>query len=140
MLEKEEIYKTYFHGPAYQVLERVEVLPDKAIGLMVHGLPANSSPDDVASLMAPRLIEFCFQTAGMWEMVARDVLALPEAIGTVTAYRQPAEAEGRRLYAVVTPVSDGEAFDARVIDEAGNVYVDMRGYRTVKLPSGMTLK
>ena len=65
---------------------------------------------------------------------------LPAGGGRFGPRRQPTEAEGRRLYAVVTPVSDGDAFDAQVIDEAGNVYVDMRGYRTVKLPSGMTLK
>jgi hypothetical protein len=42
------------------------------------------------------------------------------------------EAQGR-LYAVVT-TNDGEAFDAQVIDDAGNLFVELKDYRTVALP------
>jgi hypothetical protein len=89
--------------------------------------------------MAPRLIELCFQTAGLWEMATKGVMALPLAIGSVTTYSQPEAAEGGRLYALATPVDDGAAFDAQVVDEAGNVYVDLKGYRTVQLPGSVTL-
>jgi hypothetical protein len=36
-------------------------------------------------------------------------------------------------------VDGGTAFDAQVLDEAGNVYVDLHGYRTVRLPGNVTL-
>ncbi|HEX9369547.1 MAG TPA: SDR family NAD(P)-dependent oxidoreductase, partial [Roseiflexaceae bacterium] len=139
VVEKAAIYPPYFHGPAYQVLDRVLLKDGQAVGVMADNLPPNTSPDAVESLMAPRLIELCFQTAGIWEMTAKGVMALPLAIGSVTTYRQPETAAGARLFALVTAVDDGASFDARVIDEAGNVYINMRGYRTVQLPGGVTL-
>ncbi|NDJ59880.1 MAG: SDR family NAD(P)-dependent oxidoreductase, partial [Chloroflexi bacterium] len=135
----DKIYELYFHGPAYQVLERAEVNGAHAVGLMAEHLPANSDPEDVASLLAPRLIELCFQTAGIWEMRTKGRMALPLAIGSVTAYRQPEDAAGQRLYAVITSVNDGESFDAQVVDSEGRVFVTMTGYRTVALPGQVSL-
>ncbi len=134
-----DIYRVYFHGPAYQVLEGASVEDGMAIGLMASNLPPNTSPAEAASLMAPRLIELCFQTAGIWEMKTRDVMALPLSIQSVTVYRQPEEAAGRRLYALVQAQDDGLQFNAEVIDEQGAVYVVMTGYRTVQLPGSVTL-
>ncbi len=134
----EAIYSIYFHGPAYQVLERAGVDGDTAIGLMTANLPPNTDPANAASVMAPRLIELCFQTAGVWDIKTTGTMALPLGLASVTAYRQPEEATGR-LYALVTAVNGGEAYDARVVDEHGNVYIDLKGYRTVDLPGSVTL-
>ncbi len=135
----EQIYKVYFHGPAYQVLERAGVEGDRALGLTAADLPPNTAPAEAAALMAPRLIELCFQTAGIWEMKTKQAMALPLAIESVTAYRQPEAAQGQRLYAVVTAIDGGQAFDAQVVDASGGVYVALRGYRTVTLPGQVTL-
>jgi hypothetical protein len=135
----EDIYRIYFHGPAYKVLERVQVNGDWAIGLMPASLPPNTMPEQAASLMAPRLIEACFQTAGVWAIRTKGVMALPTAIESVKVYRQPHEANGVRLFAIVQPLDGGGQFDARVVDEAGNVYVELAGYRTVQLPGRVTL-
>jgi hypothetical protein len=35
---------------------------------------------------------------------------------------------------------DGEAFDARVVDEKGLVYAEVVGYRTVALPEKRALR
>jgi hypothetical protein len=134
-----DIYRIYFHGPAYQVLERVQVEGDRAVGLMTANLPANASPADTASLMAPRLIELCFQTAGIWEIRTKGALALPMAIEAVTTYRQPEAANGGRLYALVQTLEGGARFNAQVVDESGQVYVDLTGYRTVQLPGSVSL-
>jgi hypothetical protein len=134
----EDIYKIYFHGPAYQVLERVQVAGSQAIGLLTENLPANTSPANAPELIAPRLIEFCFQTAGVWEIHTKHQMALPLAIGRVTAYRQEAAATGR-LYAIVEAVDDGAAFNAQVVDESGSVFVALNGYRTVTLPGEVSL-
>jgi NAD(P)-dependent dehydrogenase (short-subunit alcohol dehydrogenase family) len=139
VIEKPDIYRVYFHGPAYQVLERAQVEGDRAVGLMAEGLPPNTAPEGVESLMAPRLIELCFQTAGIWDMATKGVLALPLAIGSITTYRQPEAATGRRLYALVTAMDDGAAFDAQVVDDVGDVYIDLHGYRTVQLPGSVEL-
>ena len=133
-----DIYKIYFHGPAYQVLDEVGMADGVVVGRMTHLLPPNTAPDTAETVMAPRLIEFCFQTAGIWEMATTGVMALPMAIGRVTTHRQPEQANGQRLYARVTPVDGGKSFDAIVADESGNVYVEMRGYQTVRMPGSVS--
>ena len=135
----EDVYRIYFHGPAYQVLERVDVRGDQAIGLLAARLPSNTNPAEAASIMAPRLIELCFQTAGVWDIKTNGTMALPLGLSSVTAYRQPAEANGNRLYAVVTALDGGDAYHAQVVDDSGAVYVDLKGYRTVDLPGIVTL-
>ncbi|MCE7959769.1 MAG: SDR family NAD(P)-dependent oxidoreductase, partial [Acidobacteria bacterium ACB2] len=138
-VERDTVYRIYFHGPAYQVLEAVRVDGGTSVGLMADALPPNAQPPSSASLVAPRLLELCFQAAGLWEVWAMERMALPMAARSVTAYRQPEEAQGRRLYALVSAVGNGASFDARVVDEAGNVYLDLTGYRTVALPGRVTL-
>jgi NAD(P)-dependent dehydrogenase (short-subunit alcohol dehydrogenase family) len=143
VVDKSSIYRVYFHGPAYQVLDYALLDGERVIGVMAENLLPNSAPSEGAeiapALMAPRLIELCFQTAGVYEMATAGVMALPLAIGSVTTYRQPEQAGGARLYALVTPVDGGAAFDAQVLDDAGNVYVDLHGYRTVQLPGSVNL-
>ncbi|WP_374689513.1 polyketide synthase dehydratase domain-containing protein, partial [Promineifilum sp.] len=133
------IYRIYFHGPAYQVLERADVQGNTAVGLMAAGLPANTNPGEPASVMAPRLIELCFQTAGVWDIKTNGTMALPLGIESVTTYRQPEAANGQRLYALVEAVDGGDAYHALVVDESGAVYVDLKGYRTVDLPGEVSL-
>ena len=129
-----DIYKVYFHGPAYQVLESVKTDAHSAVGLIADNLPPSVEPGDTASVMAPRLIEACFQTAGVWDIAVNGRMALPLAVGSVNTYRQMEEADGERLYAVVQVVEDGEAFNAQIVDARGNVYVTLNDYRTVALP------
>ncbi len=138
-ISADAIYRVYFHGPAYQVLERAAVEGQTAIGLMADALPPNTNPADTASMLAPRLIELCFQTAGVWDIQTTGTMALPLGIGAVTAFRQPEEAAGRRLYARVDVIDGGETYNAQVVDEAGNVYVELKGYRTVDLPGSVSL-
>jgi hypothetical protein len=132
-IHADAIYDIYFHGPAYRVLESARVEGNRAIGLLAEHLPPNISPAGAAELLAPRLVELCFQTAGVWQIQAHNTLALPLAIGSVTVYRQEHEADGR-LYAIVETDSDGDEFNAEVVDESGKVYVSLTGYRTVALP------
>jgi len=133
-IDKSRIYRVYFHGPAYQVIEGVRLGDGRAISVMAHLLPADVAPPSADLLMAPRLIELCFQTAGVLEMAKADVLGLPTAFRSVAVYRQPHEAEGRRLFAVVARYDTAGEFDAQVVDERGHVYVDVSGYRTIAFP------
>ncbi|HUM71879.1 MAG TPA: polyketide synthase dehydratase domain-containing protein, partial [Chloroflexota bacterium] len=134
------IYNIYFHGPAYRVLESVTADGNRAIGLLAENLPPNMSPANAPELMAPRLIELCFQTAGVWQIRQQQTMALPRAIGTVSVYRQEREvANGRRLYALVEAVNGGAEFNAQVVDTEGAVYLTLTGYQTVSLPGQVTL-
>ncbi|MCA9928732.1 MAG: polyketide synthase dehydratase domain-containing protein, partial [Anaerolineales bacterium] len=72
--------------------------------------------------------------AALWTQEVKTAMGFPLGIGSVTAYRQPTEAAGSRLYALLQTTDDGETFDAQVVDEAGNVFVDLKGYRTISRP------
>jgi len=131
----EDVYRVYFHGPAYRVLERA--WPSEApIGLLSNDLPPNHRPDGLPLVAAPRLIELCFQTAGMWELCALGRFALPTEVGRVRLLADPATAEGR-IRALVHPSEDGARFDAWVEDDAGTVILSLEGYRTVELPGAL---
>jgi hypothetical protein len=137
IIEAADIYRLYFHGPAYQVLERVWWDGSRIVGLMAKNLPNNHQPAELPTLMAPRLIELCFQTAGVWEMGVQSRMGLPQHIDRVSLLRSPDLAEGARLYAVVTPNQAQGSFDGEVVDLAGNRYVQLRGYRTVAVPNNI---
>ena len=136
---RDAIYEVYFHGPAYQVIERAAVEDDGVVALMAAGLPPNAKPANAGTVVAPRLVELCFQAAGLWLLARKGTMALPTSIERATAYRQEDEATGR-LYATVKVRGDGEAFDARVVDEKGVVFAEVQGYRTVALPERRTLR
>ncbi|WP_129670555.1 type I polyketide synthase [Candidatus Chloroploca sp. Khr17] len=134
VIERSEIYKVYFHGPAYQVLEKVMLSDEMAIGMLAGDLPPDSTPINAEHLVDPRLLELCFQTAGVWEIVQTEAMALPSSLDTLEVYRHLEEAGDAQIYAIVTPVENGTSFDARVVDDLGNVYLDLHGYRTARLP------
>jgi hypothetical protein len=136
-LAREDLYQVFFHGPAYQVLQEAYVSAEGAVGVMAADLPPDTAPADAPLLMAPRLIELCFQTAGAWELQTTGRLALPRSLGTVSAYPQPAAGPKSRLLALVQTRDHGQSFDAWVLDEAGNVYVQLEAYRTLPLPRGL---
>jgi hypothetical protein len=133
VVSQDRIYQTYFHGPAYQVLEEVHLEDHRAVGRMATELPPDTAPETRKSVMYPRLIELCFQTAGLWEMETNHRLGLPQALDGAIVYEQP-DRNGHPLYALVTARDDGSAFDAQVVDEQGQVYVALEGCRTVGLP------
>ena len=39
-----EIYKSFFHGPAYQVIDRARVSDHECVALMAHNLGPNTEP------------------------------------------------------------------------------------------------
>jgi len=136
IVEAADIYRLYFHGPAYQVVGQAWRDKDQIIGQMAEGLPDNHHPDELTTLMAPRLIELCFQTAGLWEMAVQGRMGLPRHVHRVSSVRALDAADGK-VFAVVTPDPDQGSFNAEVVDAAGNRYVHLSGYRTVALPNSV---
>jgi hypothetical protein len=131
-----ELYSIYFHGPAYRVLDDVEVYDHQAIGRLAAGLPPDTQPEGAAGLMAPRLVELALQTAGAWEIKNKNRLALPAAIGSVAVYPHtidPSNGGSKNLAALVQVEEDGGSFQAQVVDEDGTVVVRITDYRTVPL-------
>ena len=136
IVDSSAIYCLYFHGPAYQVVERAWWDGERMVGLMARGLPPNNLPSEPPTIMGPRLIELCFQTAGLWEMGNQGRMGLPLHIDRISSLLPLPETEDTRLYAVVT--SDGRGgFDAEIVDAKGSRYLQISGYRTVAVPSAV---
>jgi NAD(P)-dependent dehydrogenase (short-subunit alcohol dehydrogenase family) len=132
IVDAARIYRIYFHGPAYQVIDHAWRDGDQIIGQMAQGLPSNHQPSEQPTLAAPRLIELCFQTAGLWEIGNHNRMGLPLHVEQVSWSRAPELASGP-LFAVVTPDEKHGSFDAEVVDADGNRYVRLIGYKTVAL-------
>ena len=131
VIEAAGIYRVYFHGPAYRVVERAWWDGHTMIGKFAAGLPEHHHPADRPLAIAPRLIELCFQTAGLCEMAIERRMGLPLHLDRVQFYRSPEFAESP-LFAVVTPRAGAAIFDADIVDEPGNRYIHLSGYRTVQ--------
>jgi hypothetical protein len=131
-IQSADIYRVYFHGPAYQVLKQAWCNESRAVGEFASGLPDHHQPGELPLAMAPRLIELCFQTAGLWEMTVKHCMGLPRHVDCVWLSGTPEKVSGP-LYAVVTPDPAAECFEADVVDAAGKCYVHVSGYRTVTL-------
>jgi acyl transferase domain-containing protein/NAD(P)-dependent dehydrogenase (short-subunit alcohol dehydrogenase family)/acyl carrier protein len=130
----ENIYQIYFHGPAYQVVERAWAQNGEALGLMPESLPLDHAPAELTTITSPRLLELCFQTAGLWELGRTGRLGLPATIDRVSWLKRPGSTD-QRLCAIVRQGDDEGSFDARVVDQTGAVHVVLEGYRTIDLPT-----
>jgi NAD(P)-dependent dehydrogenase (short-subunit alcohol dehydrogenase family) len=130
----DEIYGVYFHGPAFQVLERAWRDGGQAVGLLAEGLPVGHVPAERPEAVSPRLIELFFQTAGIWEIGRHGRFGLPQHVDRIVAHEALGSPRGR-VQAVVEPGDAG--FDGWVLDEAGTVLLEVHGYRTVELPGGV---
>ncbi len=136
VIEAADIYRLYFHGPAYQVIEKAWWDGARLIGLMATNLPPNHHPAELSTVVLPRLIELCFQTAGIWELGVQGRMGLPQYVHQILFYRRPAPADGR-LYAILTPGHAQRGFDIDVADAKGNCVLRLTGYQTVALPNAV---
>ena len=102
------------------------------VGQMSCTLGSNHHPPERATIAAPRWIELCFQTAGLWQLRSQGEMGLPQHVDWVRIWAV-SEKIDRDIYAIVTPQGDG-SFDAEIVDASGAVYLQMSGYRTVPFP------
>ncbi|MEJ2185994.1 MAG: SDR family NAD(P)-dependent oxidoreductase [Gemmatimonadota bacterium] len=131
----DDIYRLYFHGPAYQVLDQAWQVNDVVVGRLAGALPPNHVPPERPTLAGPRLVELCFQTAGLRELAADARMGLPYHIDRLELLRGP-EAEGDGLVALARTADEG-AFDVDLADGDGNLCLSLRGYRTMALPDAV---
>jgi NAD(P)-dependent dehydrogenase (short-subunit alcohol dehydrogenase family) len=134
------VYRVYFHGPAYRVLEHAERQNGVVVGRLARDLPKDHEPAAQPTELEPRLIELCFQTAGVWELGTTGRMALPTHVDRVRIY--PSADEAGPLWAVVRrrPTASPEdvlTLDAEVVDRHGRVRLVLEGYRTIALPGAV---
>ncbi|MEM9514499.1 MAG: SDR family NAD(P)-dependent oxidoreductase, partial [Actinomycetota bacterium] len=133
----DDIYRIYFHGPAYQVLDEAWIAGGQMCGEWNDDVPAATDPADARVVTAPRWLELCFQTAGVWEIGTNGEMALPNHIDRVAF--GPSESASDDAIAVVDPAAgdDDAGHHAIVVDANGTVLVRMTGYRTIRLPGAL---
>jgi acyl transferase domain-containing protein/NAD(P)-dependent dehydrogenase (short-subunit alcohol dehydrogenase family)/acyl carrier protein len=132
-----EIYQLYFHGPAYQVIEKAWWNGTRMVGVMASSLPSNHHPAELVTLATPRLIELCFQTAGIWEMGLDSRMGLPLHIDQLTISPKTMEFSAGPRYAVVVRKPGETGFDAEIVDAGGNVSIRVSGYHTIPVPDAI---
>jgi hypothetical protein len=127
------VYRVFFHGPAYQVIDSAWRIGERVVGLFAGSLPANHTPPELPAVVSPRLIELCFQTGSLTGLAFQSRLGLPHALSEIRFISAPEISPNAIFYSIVEPRSDG-AYDAKVVDGQGEVYLILRGYRTMDLP------
>jgi acyl transferase domain-containing protein/NAD(P)-dependent dehydrogenase (short-subunit alcohol dehydrogenase family)/acyl carrier protein len=128
-----EIYKVYFHGPAYQVIESAWRAGGNIVAAFAKNLPVNHEPPDLPVSASPRYVELCFQTASLAGLALQSRLGLPYAFRQLTVVSAPEKESNAPYYAIVVSNQDG-TYDAKVVDGKGKVYLILSGYRTMDLP------
>ncbi len=132
VVDSDAIYGIFFHGPAYRVLDAEWRDAERAVGRLAPNLPPNHEPPDQPTRTSPRLVELCFQTAGVLELGTTGRMALPTHVDRVES--SPGATDTGPRWAVVTPRPGDSKIDAVVIDDTGTVLVRLEGYEKVDLP------
>ena len=143
----EDIYRIYFHGPAYQVLEQAWANDGQMVGRFASGLPPAFHPESRSLATAPRLLELAFQTAGMWEIGTTRHAEPASRIGQVvfatgaasedpiTAWCTPATGKRRRRWSTM-PV--GRLSSSRAIGPSRSLALDDELVAPVRRACGAT--
>jgi len=129
----DQIYKIFFHGPAYQVIDGAWKNGDQIIGQFAQNLPPNHDPAELPVLASPRFLEMCFQSASLKGLVFQSQLGLPDSFREFRILAAPDKDPNAILFAVVTSDTDN-GYDVKIVDGKGNVYLVLQGYRTMNLP------
>jgi Polyketide synthase dehydratase len=129
VLPQDAIYKVYFHGPAYQVLARAWRDGATTIGELTGDLPPSHGGGSLVA--APRLVELCFQTAGVAQLAVDGTLGLPSKVRRLEVV---SGADETTACWVRTTTRESGAVEAVVVDGDGRVLVRLSGYETVALP------
>ena len=120
-----EIYRRFFHGPAFQVLRGAEAVTRDGLAASAR---VEHSYIAEGLMTSPLALEAAFQAAGLHAMVAQDVLALPASVDTVWMAREVRDGEDLTLTAQLR--EDG-AYDVDVNGEDGRL-MSVRGFRMIE--------
>lgn len=136
---REDVYRAYFHGASFRVVERTEVATDRKalVGTLAQPLPSMFRKHGTKALTAPRLLELCFQTAGLMEIGSTKKLGLPSSIDEVLIHAGADDSAVRFAEVGVARENGSLRFEGLVRDAEGKVLMEVKGYRTSALPSTM---
>jgi NAD(P)-dependent dehydrogenase (short-subunit alcohol dehydrogenase family)/phosphopantetheinyl transferase len=124
-LLRRDVYRRFFHGPAFQVLEGTDRI---AVSGLVARARVVHAPIAEGLAGTPLVVEAAFQAAGLHRMVVAGVLALPSAVERVVPVRRALDGEPLRLWAV----RRGDRYDVDVLGADGPVLI-VRGFHMADL-------
>ena len=124
-ISRGEIYRRFFHGPAFQVLRGADAVTRDGLAASAR---VEHSYIAEGLMTSPLALEAAFQAAGLHAMVAQDVLALPASVDTVWMAREVRDGEDLTLTA---QLRDDGAYDVDVNGEDGRL-MSVRGFRMVE--------
>ena len=128
-ISREQIYKTYFHGPSFQVLEGIcKISPEKV--LAVYKKPSELLWKKSVKLLAhPMLIEAAFQACGYRDMHIAKRMTLPDKIGEITAADSENIPEKLFVLSVFKETKGNKTvYDSYVFDKKGKLYIRLKDY------------
>ncbi|RLB55854.1 MAG: hypothetical protein DRI34_09985, partial [Deltaproteobacteria bacterium] len=136
---REDIYRLYFHGPSFQVLDGAGMAADdgELYGWMKPGTEQPLMSRHGATCSNPMYTELAFQAAGLLEARNHQRLGLPAGVRRLVIHRDgQAGGNGGRVAARVLPLGENGSTSYRVavVDDQGRVLVELDGYRTARLP------
>ncbi|OGR65481.1 MAG: hypothetical protein A2X31_11815 [Elusimicrobia bacterium GWB2_63_22] len=132
------IYKTYFHGPSFQVLDGI-ISVDKTSVLAVFKRPAAPLWKGTQQKLVfhPLVFEALFQACGWRDIQFDRSMALPDAVGAAIAYdHEPVDPETLFLYGVFKGRTDDNRslYDAWAFDADFNLAAELRDYAMIPTP------
>jgi acyl transferase domain-containing protein/acyl carrier protein/NAD(P)-dependent dehydrogenase (short-subunit alcohol dehydrogenase family) len=128
-----QVYRVFFHGPAYQVIDSAWRSDERVIASFSKNLPANHEPSELPLVASPRFVELCFQTASLSGLALQSRLGLPHAFRELKVASLPENGTDATYFAAVVTNPDG-SYDVKMVDGQGNVHLTLVGYQTMNLP------
>jgi len=126
---KDEIYKTYFHGPSFQVLDGIINVERKYV-LGVYKKPKAPLWENKNEnlIFFPMIIEAAFQNSAYRDIRFSQTLSLPDAAGEITLHSTN-PSETLFVYSLYKGEKEGRSiYDIFVFDSAGKPVVEIMGY------------
>ncbi|MCG2726614.1 MAG: polyketide synthase dehydratase domain-containing protein, partial [Elusimicrobia bacterium] len=130
-IDKDNIYKVYFHGPSFQVLDGIISLDkDKALGVFKKPKTPLWQTKDENLISNPMAIEAAFQNCGFRDIHFESKMALPDSVDEIIIHNNDDRTEELYVYSVYKGLnSEGKsAYDAFVFDKDGNIRIEIMNY------------
>jgi len=130
-VDKETIYKTYFHGPSFQVLDLIiEADRNEVVGVFKKPSKRLLGDNDFKYYFHPMIIEAVFQTCGWRDLYIDNKMTLPDSIDEVIVKDNREDPEKLFTYAVFKGLNEygKSVYDGWAFDENGEIYIELRNY------------
>jgi hypothetical protein len=130
-LTKDDIYKIYFHGPSFQVLDGIiESNRDFVIGVFKKPSKRLTKTGDFRYIFHPMIIEAVFQTCGWRDLDIDNRMTLPHSIGEVKIIDNNEDPDKLYTYSVFKGFNEfgRSVYDGYAFDDEGRIWVELKNY------------